>query len=82
MGSPELWESKLPKKTTYPSDAEKCTDVPSFLKIVAGLRARWRDLGLPAQSDKKRPFGEEKALWFRQGNRIWNCAGAAVILLV
>jgi len=55
----------LPKKATYPSDVEKCTDVPSFLKIVSGLRARWRDLGLPAQSDKKRPFGEEKALWFR-----------------
>lgn len=40
-------------------------DVPSFLKVVAGLRPRWRSLGLPAQSVKKRPFGEEKALWFR-----------------
>jgi len=57
----------LPKRkvTKYPSDGEKCTDVPGFLKVVAGLRSRWRTLGLPAQSDKKRPFGEEKALWFR-----------------
>jgi FRG domain len=60
-----LREGRLPKKTEFPSDAEKCTDVPSFLKIVAGLRPRWRDFGLPAQSDKKRPFGEEKELWFR-----------------
>lgn len=55
----------MPKEKEYPSDTEKCADVPSFLKIVAGLRPRWRNLGLPAQSMKKRPFGEEKALWFR-----------------
>jgi hypothetical protein len=55
----------LQKKRIYPSDAVRCSDVPSFLKIVAGLRSRWLSLGLPAQSVKKRPFGEEKELWFR-----------------
>jgi len=55
----------LQKKRNYPSDAQRCGDVPSFLKIVAGLRPRWLNLGLPAQSVKKRPFGEEKELWFR-----------------
>jgi len=53
------------KEKEYPSDAQKCTDVPSFLKVVAGLRTRWQKLGLPAQSVKERPFGEEKELWFR-----------------
>jgi hypothetical protein len=53
------------KTGQYPSDAEGCTDTPSFLSIVAGLRSRWLSLGLPAQSVKSRPFGEEKELWFR-----------------
>lgn len=55
----------MPRKRKYPSDAERCGDVASFLKVVAGLRPRWLNLGLPAQSIKKRPFGEEKELWFR-----------------
>jgi hypothetical protein len=49
----------------YPSDVQECPDVPSFLKVVAGLRSHWLSLGLPAQRVKKRPFGEEKELWFR-----------------
>lgn len=43
-----------------------------FLEVVRGLRPRWRALNLPTQTDSVRPYGEEKALWFRgQTNATW-----------
>jgi len=56
----------------YPSDGETFRDLAGFLGIVAGLRSRWRKLHLPTQSEKVRPYGEDKALWFRgQSNAKW-----------
>lgn len=40
--------------------------------MVQGLRPRWRDLNLPTQSDRIRPYGEDRALWFRgQSDITW-----------
>ncbi len=49
----------------YPSEKEGYDDLSGFLTIIAGLRLRWRALKLPTQTDDIRPYGEEKALWFR-----------------
>ena len=49
----------------YPSENEPCENLAEFLTAIAGLRVRWRKLKLPTQSDKTRPYGEERALWFR-----------------
>jgi hypothetical protein len=49
----------------YPSEEEKITDLSSFLTTIRGLRPKWRSLKLPTQADRIRPYGEEKALWFR-----------------
>jgi hypothetical protein len=49
----------------YPSEKEKYDDLAEFLAVVRGLRPRWRKFKLPTQTDRIRPFGEEKALWFR-----------------
>lgn len=49
----------------YPSDSEQCRSLPEFLTAIGGLRPRWRKLKLPTQSEEIRPYGEEKALWFR-----------------
>lgn len=54
---------KEPRK--YPSEDEQVADLASFLSVIRGLRPRWRKLKLPTQTDKVRPYGEEKALWFR-----------------
>jgi hypothetical protein len=56
----------------YPSASEKFTDLSEFLAIVRGLRPRWRALKIPTQTDSIRPYGEEKALWFRgQSDASW-----------
>ncbi|MGA7524546.1 MAG: FRG domain-containing protein [Acidobacteriaceae bacterium] len=55
----------MARSTRYPSEEKECRDVPSFLQIVRELRPLWKKLDLPAQSMKKRPLGEEKALRFR-----------------
>jgi hypothetical protein len=57
-------------KRDYPSDKEECSDLSHFLTAVKGLRSRWRKLKLPTQSDKTRPYGEEKELWFRGQSNI------------
>ena len=49
----------------YPSEKEGYDDLSGFLAIITGLRLRWRTLKLPTQTDDIRPYGEEKALWFR-----------------
>jgi len=56
----------------YPSQTEKFKDLSEFLRIVEGLRPRWRRLNFPTQTKKIRTYGEEKALWFRgQSNADW-----------
>lgn len=55
-----------------PSEKDAIKDVPDFLRVVKGLRPRWRALNLPTQSDSIRPYGEDKMLWFRgQGDARW-----------
>ena len=56
---------KLKKERTYPSEHERCGNLAEFLTAIGGLRPRWRELKLPTQSEKSRPYGEERALWFR-----------------
>jgi hypothetical protein len=56
----------------YPSEKEKYDDLSGFLAIVRGLRPRWRTLKLPTQTTHVRPYGDEKALWFRgQSDATW-----------
>jgi hypothetical protein len=56
----------------YPSESEPCRTVPEFLAAIGALRPRWRKAKLPTQSEGVRPYGEEKALWFRgQSNVGW-----------
>lgn len=63
---------KIKSARSYPSEHERFGDLSGFLNIVRGLRPRWRKLHLPTQSDRLRPYGEEKALWFRgQKNSSW-----------
>jgi hypothetical protein len=63
------------KRSIYPSDDQACHDISEFLNAVKGLRPRWRALHLPTQSDKHRPYGDEKALWFRgQADISWGLA--------
>ncbi len=49
----------------YPSEKQACRTLPEFLSVVQGLRPRWREMNLPTQSDRIRPYGEDRALWFR-----------------
>jgi hypothetical protein len=59
-------------KWKYPSERESFDHLSGFLEMVRGLRPRWRKLKLPTQSDRVRPYGEEKALWFRgQSDSHW-----------
>ena len=64
--------AKLKPSRVYPSETEPCRSLPEFLSAIAELRPRWRKLNLPTQSDKIRPSGDEKLLWFRgQSNAKW-----------
>ncbi|MGO9516900.1 MAG: FRG domain-containing protein [Candidatus Korobacteraceae bacterium] len=52
-----------------------CRSVPEFLTLVQDLRPRWRALRIPTQSDRIRPYGENRALWFRgQSDARWGLA--------
>lgn len=53
------------KPRVYPSQSEPCRNLSEFLGVIRNLRPRWRKLNLPTQSAGIRPYGEEKALWFR-----------------
>jgi hypothetical protein len=56
----------------YPSEKEACRTLSEFLTLVQGLRPRWRKLNLPTQSERIRPYGEDRALWFRgQSDARW-----------
>ena len=56
----------------YPSEREKFSDLADYLTVIKGLRPRWRALKLPTQTDRIRPYGEDRALWFRgQADATW-----------
>ncbi len=55
----------MKQSRVYPSESEQCRSLPEFLTAIGGRRPRWRKLKLPTQSEEIRPYGEEKALWFR-----------------
>lgn len=64
--------TKTTTVSKYPSEQEKFDDLAGYLTVIKGLRPRWHALKLPTQSNRIRPYGEDRAIWFRgQANSAW-----------